>query len=141
MPEQFTTADPVELARRAIEAMNRRDFGAVLDQYAPDAVWDNSPVGLGTFAGREAIRRWFEDWFAMFDEVTVEAGEILDLGNGVLFATYSQLGRPHGSVGHVAVHSASVGVREDGLITLVTIYSDIDEARTAAERLAESRRR
>ena len=48
-------------------------------------------------------------------------------------------GRPVGSSGYVQLRYASVSEWVDGLIVRATFYLDIDEARVAAERLAESK--
>jgi hypothetical protein len=44
-----------------------------------------------------------------------------------------------GGSGFVQHHDAWVFLIEDGLVARLTPYRDIDEARTAAERLAEER--
>jgi len=108
--------------------------------YGPDSIWDTSPAGMGTFEGPTAIRGFFDDWLAAYEEFEIDAEEILDLGNGVTFAVLNQRGRPVGSSGEVRVRSASVSVWTDGLVERVTNYTDIDAARAAAERLAVSRR-
>jgi len=48
-------------------------------------------------------------------------------------------GHPVGSSGRVRLDYASVTEWADGLIARVTHYTDSDEARAAAERLAASR--
>ena len=125
--------------RGAVAAANRRDFDAVLSFYAPDAVWDMSPIGMGTFEGLAAIRGFFEDWLGAYEEYAMEAEEIVDLGNGVTFAVLLQKGRPVGSSGEVQLRYASAGEWANGLLTRLTNHGDIDEARAAAERLAEER--
>jgi hypothetical protein len=62
MSEQSTTSDLVELTRRSVEPSNERDFDAILSFYAPDAALDLSSLGVGTFQGASAIRRFFQDW-------------------------------------------------------------------------------
>lgn len=52
---------------------------------------------------------------------------------------FVQRGRPAGSSGEVTIRYGSVGVWDAGLMVRVTQYSDIDEGRAAAERLAEER--
>src|ERR1017187_10019044 len=47
MPDESTTPDLVELVHRAFEAGGHRDIGALMSSYAPDAVCDMSPMGLG----------------------------------------------------------------------------------------------
>ena len=138
MSEESTTPDLVDLGRRFLEAANRRDFDAMLSFFAPDAVWDTLG-GLGTFEGHGAIRAFWEDWYSSYEEAEIEPEEMLDLGNGVTFAVLVQKGRPVGSGGEVRHRNAVVVAWMDGIIVRSTFYSDIDEARAAAERLAESR--
>jgi len=85
MSEESTTPDLVELGRGLFAAANRRDFDAILRRYAPDAVWDMSPLGgLGTFEGHIAIRGFWEDWYASYEDFEIEPEEERDLGNGRL---------------------------------------------------------
>jgi ketosteroid isomerase-like protein len=138
MPEESTTPDLVELVRRLLEAANRRDLDVVLSFFAPNAVWE-TVGGLGTFEGHVAIRRFWEDWYASYEKLEVEPQEILDLGNGMTFAVVIQKARLVGSGGDVRHRTGFVGVWVEGLLGGVTNYSDTDEARAAAERLAEER--
>jgi uncharacterized protein (TIGR02246 family) len=137
MPEKSTTSDLVELVRRQFEAGNRRDLDAVTSSFAPDAVLDGRALG-DHFEGRAAIRSFIEDWFGMYEELEFGLEEVRDLGKGVLFAVVTQNGRPVGSAGHVRQREGWVYVWVGGLVAQLTI-SDIDEARAAAERLAQER--
>ena len=140
MSEESTSADLVEFTRRSVAAANRGDFDALLRGYAPDVVWDLNPLGgLGTFEGHPAIRGFLEDWHANYEELEIAPEEILDLGNGVVFAAGRQNARPAHSTGYVQMHHGNVGVWVEGLLVRITHYNDIDEARAAAERLAEER--
>ena len=138
-PEESTTPDLVERQKRLVEVANRRDLDAMMAFYAPDGVYDMSPVGMGVFEGQAAARGFIVDWWASYEEHEFEAEETLDLGNGVGFRVLIQKGRPVGSSGEVELRYAAVSVWEDGLIVRITNYTDIDAARTAAERLAEER--
>jgi ketosteroid isomerase-like protein len=137
LAEESATPDSVELVRRTSEAANRRDLDAVLSSFAEDAVFDGRAAGT-FFEGRPAIRRFLEDWFGAYEELEVELEEVSDLGNGVVFAVVIQDGRPVGSAGHLRQREGWVFLWVRGLIARLTT-SDIDEARAAAERLAESR--
>jgi ketosteroid isomerase-like protein len=139
MSEESTTPDLAELVRGAIAAANLRDFEAGMSFYAPDAVWDTSLMGLGVYEGQEAIRGFFEDWFGSYEAWTLEAETILDLGNGVVYTVNDQHARLVGSEGAVRLRDAWVCDFVAGLCVRVTVYPDIDEARAAAERLAEER--
>jgi ketosteroid isomerase-like protein len=138
MGEESTTPDLVELVRRLDEAANRLDLDAVMSFYAPDAVYEGRASGM-TFEGRTAIRGFWEDATAAYEEFEWRSEEILDLGNGVVFGVARASGRPVGSTGQVELRIGIVAVWEEGLVVRVTTYSDIDEARAAAERLAEER--
>src|SRR5947199_3963572 len=105
MPEESTTPDLVELTRRLDEAANRLDFDAVVSFYAPDAVWEGRASGM-TFEGRTAIRGFWEDWFASYEELWLEQEEDLALGNGVVFAVIMQMARLAGSSGYVRYRHA-----------------------------------
>jgi ketosteroid isomerase-like protein len=139
MSEESTTPDLVELTRRVYESLNRRDLDAVMRDYDRDSVLDLSPAGLGSYEGQAAIRGFNEDWIGAWEEFEFEPEQILDLGNGVVFAMVRQTARPVGSTGYVQMHHANVIVWVDGVVARVTHYNDIDQARVAAERLAESR--
>jgi hypothetical protein len=64
MPEQSTTPDLVELTRRSLKAATQGDIGPLMSFFAPDAVYDLSPIRLGTHEGLTAIRGFLEDWSA-----------------------------------------------------------------------------
>jgi ketosteroid isomerase-like protein len=139
MAEELTTPDLVELWREAFEAASRRDIDAVMGFYAPDAVWDTMPMGLGVYENPTAIRSFFDDWWGAYEVFAIESVEILDLGGGVAFSVVLQRGHPVGSSGEVRLHYAAVCVWEDGKMTRTINYTDIDEARAVAERLAQER--
>jgi ketosteroid isomerase-like protein len=141
MPEDSTTPDLVELGRGLFEAANRRDFDAILLRYAPDALWDMNPLGgLGTFEGHIAIRGFWEDWYASYEEFEIEAEETLDLGNGVGFTVRNPESPSRWEQREVRLRYALVSLWVRGLVVRLTNYGDIDEGRAAAERLAEERR-
>jgi ketosteroid isomerase-like protein len=138
MSRESTTPDLVELTRRIFRAFSGVDVDAILGFYAPDAVLE--PTGIGTsLEGDAAIRRFYEDWFRAYEEFEVKPVQVLHLGNGVVFDVWLQHARPVDSSGHVKMRGAAVSVWTDEVITRRTLYTDIDEARAAAERLAEER--
>jgi hypothetical protein len=106
---------------------------------APDAVWDVSQLGLGTYERRARIGEFAEDCFGSYDELVAELEEVLDLGSGVTFSVVHQRGRLIRSTGYIELRFAQVAVWAESLVALVSIYLDIDGGRAAAERLAESR--
>ena len=90
MPEESTSPDLVKLVVAFFEAANRRDLEARMSFLAPEAVWDLSSIGIGTFEGRAAIRRFLEDWRGSYEELRWALEEVVDLGNGVVLAVTRQ---------------------------------------------------
>jgi ketosteroid isomerase-like protein len=139
MSEESTTPDLVALTRSLWEAASRRDCDAVMGFFGPEPVWETTLV---TLDGSAAIRGRVEEWFGAFEELEFELEEILDLGNGVAFTVVNQRARPAGtssSGGYIQRQEAYVGVWREGMVTRVTTFLDIDEARAAAERLHKER--
>ena len=139
MPEEPAAPDLVERVREAVAAGSSRDLDALMSFYAPDAVWDLSPMGVGTFEGRAAIRGFAEDWLGSYEDFEIELQEVLDRGNGVAFVVNRLKGRLAGSTGDTRLWQAWVQVWVDAMMVRQMSYLDIDEARAAAERLAGER--
>jgi ketosteroid isomerase-like protein len=137
MPEEATTPDLVELTWRVLEAANRRDLDALMSSFTEDAVFDGRAAGA-FFEGRAAIRGFLEDWFGAYEELDFELEEVSHLSNGVVFAVVIQDGCPVGSAGHLRQREGWVFIWVRGLVAHFE-SSDSDEARAAAERLAEER--
>jgi ketosteroid isomerase-like protein len=136
MSEGSATPDQVELVRNLVRALDRCDVDTVVSFHAPDAVL---AAVVGRFEGVAAIRGFIEDWLANYEEFAATLEEVRDLGNGVTFSVIRQQGRLVGSSGHVQLCNAMVNVCVDGAIARTITGPDIDEARAAAERLAEER--
>jgi ketosteroid isomerase-like protein len=136
MSQESTTPDLVELVRKQLEALDRRDVDGVMNNVAEDGVLEGR---VEEVEGRAAIRRFLvEDWFRAYEELNYELEEVSDLGGGVVFAVVIQDGRPVGADGRVRQREGWVYLWVGGSIARLTT-SEVDQARAAAERLAEQR--
>jgi ketosteroid isomerase-like protein len=138
MPEESLIPDRVELVRSFWAWGARGDWDRILAYYAPDAVWDMSPLGLGTYGDAAAMRAVWEDWVSTYEELELDV-EAADQGGDVTLAVIHQRARPTGSTGQVESEQSLVYVWRADMVSRVTLYPNVDEARAAAERLAESR--
>ena len=143
MPEGSRTPSAsrelVDLIWRWVDAWNRGDVDGVMAVFAPDAVWDAVGVGYEHLRGHTPIRAFIEAWLSPYDEFNLEPEEVVDLGNGVAFLALDSTGRLVGSNGTVQLRFGFAGIYDADHILSVTGYTDLDEARTAAERLAKER--
>ena len=135
MSEESATPDLVELVRKQFEALNRRDLDGVMSRVAEDGVLDGR---VNRVEGRAAIRGFLDEWFGAYEELDYELEEVSDLGGGVVFAVAIQDGRLVGSDGRVRQREGWVYLWVGDLIARLTT-SEVDEARAAAERLADER--
>ena len=94
-------ADLAALARMTIDAVNRRDFDALVAHAAPDMVYDTTPSGFGVYEGLDAIREFVEGYWRAFEDLRFELEELVDLGNGVTLGVNRQSARPAGSDAYV----------------------------------------
>jgi ketosteroid isomerase-like protein len=78
-----------ELARNAIDALNRGDFDALLAFLSPDVVWEalEGVAGIGElYRGRAGVREWIElMWENAEEGVHIEIEQITDLAGDRVF--------------------------------------------------------
>ncbi len=141
MSEESTTPDLFELVGRCFEALSAGDLDEAQRVLTHDAVLDMTRTIGVVVRGRDAVRAFEEDWLAGYEDIAYTAEEVIDAGNGVAFVRVLQTARPTGTTGYVTQREATVWITEDGRVVRYISYpsSELDEARAAAERLAEER--
>ena len=77
----------VESAYRAVEAINRRDFGTLLALMDDDVEVVSRIVAIeGGLHGLDGIRRWWENWFNYFPDCSIEVVDLGALGDRIVAA-------------------------------------------------------
>ncbi len=69
---------------------------AVAEFWDPDITWraaEGAIDDVGEMHGAEAVRRYIEDWFDMFDDLTLVAEELFDAGEDRVVAVQRMAGR------------------------------------------------
>ena len=76
----------VEAFRQAVGAVSGRDLDAYLALLDPDV--EITPLGeiRPSYYGRDGVRRWWEDLFAVAPDFSLEIDDIRDLGDSLLVA-------------------------------------------------------
>jgi ketosteroid isomerase-like protein len=130
----------VEIVQEHFEGVNRRDWAAVMAAYDEEVVLvvhANVAPDAGVFNGREAVGRWFGDWFRVFGkDYRFEIEEAQSVGEHVLaVARHHRRGRVSGA--EVEQVTANLYTLRRAKIVRMELYASATEALKAVE-LAES---
>lgn len=130
------TEENLELAREAVDALNRRDFDAFLPFLSPDVEWgalEGVPGVRALYRGRAGVREWIELMSEDADgPVHGEIEQIADLGDDRIFIAVALSGRRKGSGMPFEYRTWQIVWFADGLITKRRVFWTRAEAlRTA----------
>jgi ketosteroid isomerase-like protein len=125
----------VEIVRRIYDAAARRDTAVVFSLYDPDVEWDGSQSRwaevLSTrphFRGHEELRRFFRQYFEMWETFEDDLQELIDAGDYVISVVTSR-GRGRTSGAEVEwAGNAGVWTIRDGKVVRVVWFSSRKEA-------------
>jgi ketosteroid isomerase-like protein len=126
--------EAVEIVREMYEHMNRRNWAAIraaLDEEVVLVVHESVGPEAGTFRGREAVGRWFGDWFLAFGkDYRFELEEARSVGDRVIVvARHHGHGRSSGA--DVEQVNAQVFRLHEGKVAQMELYGSRSEARKA----------
>jgi ketosteroid isomerase-like protein len=79
----------VEIVRGSLQAFVEGGLDAMAGFWAADINWramEGAIDDVGEIQGAEALRRYYEDWLDMFDDVTNVPEELIDLGDDRVLA-------------------------------------------------------
>jgi ketosteroid isomerase-like protein len=120
----------VERVREGYAAFNRGDLDAAIEGLHPNIewiAWDILPDG-STAQGREAVRSFFKTWREAFDDITVEAEEVIDAGDQVVVVTRVR-GRGRYSAADVVAPTVPwVWTIRDGQAVRMEMFANKEEA-------------
>jgi ketosteroid isomerase-like protein len=120
----------VEIAKRAVDAYNRRDVDALADTTSPDfelfPAMDAAVEGEA-FRGREGLETYFREVGATWQEFRLSVEEYRDLGGPVLVLGYVE-GRGRGSSVPVNAAIGQVFDFRGGKLSRIRSYLDRAEA-------------
>ena len=128
----------VDIVVGTFEAVNVRDFEAVMDAYADDVVLalhgELRGLGADGAVGKEAVGEWFGDWFRTFDRgYRFEVNEARDWGERVLIvATHHGRGRVSGAP--MAQRNGWIYTLRDDKIVRCDVYAEPELALDAERR-------
>jgi ketosteroid isomerase-like protein len=125
----------VEAARRGFEALERGGVEAFLEFIDPEFETTTPPeltVEPSTYRGREGMRRYFDSFYEIMDEVRFEPEEFIEAGDRVVVpARLIARGRDTGI--EAVQQIVMVWTIRDGRGLRVETYATREEALAAAE--------
>jgi ketosteroid isomerase-like protein len=125
----------VEVIRQAFRALDRGGLDDVVAFWDPEIDWraiEGAPDDVGVLTGHEAMRRYYEQWLETFDDIRVEAEELIDATDHVI-AVIHVVARMKGSEAEVSMRHAIVYTVRNGLIVRGREYATKEQALEAAE--------
>ncbi len=126
----------VDLTEQLVEAFDRGDVDAIEQLGADDAVVQAEGLGM-RFEGAKAVRAFIEDWLGSFADLSFELRGVSRVSENVVLAVIEQRGRPVGAAGAVQQLEAWAIRWAGGQIARLSSHLDLEEARAAAQSLAE----
>jgi ketosteroid isomerase-like protein len=78
--------ETVELLHQGVAAWNRRDLDGYLELADPEIEWYSGATRVegGAFRGREGMRRFWTDTYAVYDELVTSIEEVREAGDMVV---------------------------------------------------------
>jgi ketosteroid isomerase-like protein len=126
----------VDAVKRFIDAYNRRNVEAMLEELDPGVEWH--PAILGplegeptVYRGHEGVRQWVREQDEVFDEIHAEYSEIRDLGDQIVAIGHTRM-RGKGSGAETESPLASVTDHANGKAVRIRSFFDPKEALKAA---------
>ena len=104
---------------------------AMAEFWDPDINWRAAEGAIddaGELHGPEAVRRYFQDWFDMFDDISAVAEEIVDAGDDRAVAVVRVTGRAKVSGIETEIRFSVVYTLRDAKIVQAREYMDKEQA-------------
>jgi ketosteroid isomerase-like protein len=125
----------VEILQRAFLALVDGGVDAAAEFWHPEINWramEGALDDVGEMNGIEAARRYVQDWYDTFDDLTFELEEVCDVGGDQVVAVIHSSGRAKLSGITTELRYAALYTLRDGKLARVREYATRREALKAA---------
>jgi ketosteroid isomerase-like protein len=124
----------VEVVRQMLQAFADGGLAAMAEFWDPDIDWRAAEGALddvGEMHGPVAVRRYIQDWIDTFDDFSVVAEELRDVGDDRVLAIQRVNGRAKLSGTETDLRYAVVNTVRDGKVVRGREYLSLDQALAA----------
>jgi ketosteroid isomerase-like protein len=121
----------VEIVRRLWQAFVDGGLDALMEYFDREVNWramEGAPDDVGEMNGRDAVRRYLQDWLDTFEDITSVPVELLDCGDDHVVATIHVTGRARLSGIETELRYAVVYTIRDGKIVRGREYAERQQA-------------
>jgi ketosteroid isomerase-like protein len=125
----------VEILRRLTKALNARAFDTYyVEFFDPEVEWQTSAEDpdAATHRGRQAYKRYVEQWLEGFDDMHIDVEEYIDVDDDRVLTWSRFTGRGAISGAPADWHLAIIFTIREGKVVRAEEYFDRDEALEAA---------
>ena len=117
----------LEIVRRGWDAWLRGDFDALVSDWDPDIVWDNSNFQNWperSYHGVAGIRRFLTEWLEVWGNYEIDVEELLLAPDGRVVGLFTHRGQGSGSGVPMELEMAQIATVRDGKIVRLDNYDD-----------------
>jgi ketosteroid isomerase-like protein len=125
----------VEIVRRLWQAFVDGGLDALMEYFDPEVNWramEGAPDDVGEMQGKDAVRRYLQDWLDTFEGITSIPTDVTDAGDDLVVAALHVTGRARLSGIETELRYAVVYTFRDGRIVRGREYADRQQALEAA---------
>jgi ketosteroid isomerase-like protein len=125
----------VETVRRSWQAFADSGLDALMGFFDSEVSWraiEGAPDDVGEMHGKDALRRYLQDWLDTFEDVTTVPTELLDVGDDRVVGMQHVTGRARLSGVETELRYALLYTLRDGRIVRGREYADRQQALEAA---------
>jgi ketosteroid isomerase-like protein len=119
-----------QLVHEIVEALNRGDVDGMLERMHPGFEWrplETSPVAGGVYRGHEQVRRYVEDWLAIFDNLRLDLEDPAEVAGRVVVMVHGH-GRGRASGLQLDTRFCQVWTVRDGTAIEMGEYATREQA-------------
>ena len=128
-------SENVEIVRRGFEAFNQDGVEGILPRIAPDFSVTTPPNLASepdTYEGHEGVRRYFDSFYDVMDQIRWEPHAFHEIG-GFVAVPFTLHARGKSSGLEVAQEAVQVWELRDGKAVTMQLFATLEEARAALE--------
>jgi ketosteroid isomerase-like protein len=126
----------VEILKGGLEAFNEKGIDGIVSMLHPDFVATTPPELASepdTYHGEEGIRRWFDSFYEVMDEIRWDPKSFSDAGGDRVIVEFTLRARGKTTGLDFGQDAVMVWELRDGKAIALDLYPTLDEAKAAAE--------